>query len=408
VEIETRSVGVKSCHFDHHSPEYAAAYPQIYAEMRAAGPVLWSDKYGGFWIATHYEHIRKVLMDPDLFSVELFDDMTKGGIHIPTLERARHRPVFMPGETDGETHDAARAALNPHFSRRRVAQMSGVIDGYVQETFDRVLPLGEFDMIYDLASPIVAGVVSEHLGLELADPASFFRACFEMAAAALNTREGTISTFDEAWDYLGEVVRARRAAPRDDVVSALIGSGSPEFTDHQVKSMTMNVILGAADTASALTAHLVRTIAADAGLGERLRSDPARIPTAVDEGLRFFGVSMGVARTAMRDTTVGSVEIRKGERILLPLPAANLDPSKYDHPDVFDIDRGSAQQVGMGVGSHFCLGAWLAKALVAAVVGELLGRLASYRVIEERTVPNRDKANINSYQSIVIRVLALR
>jgi cytochrome P450 len=406
MEAETREDGRKVCPFDHHSPEYGTSYAEIYGQLRDAGPIVWSDSYDGFWIATDYEHIRKVLMDP-AFSVEPFDNMKKGGIHIPTPERAQRRPRFVPGEADGETHDGARAALNPHFSRRRVAQMDDLIREKVDAAFDAAIALGEFDIVYDLASPVVAGVVNEHLGLELDDPASFFRACFAMTGGSptADNSEGLISTFDAAWAYIGKMVQSRRASPREDVISYLLQSSAPQFSDEQVQSMTLNVILGAADTTSALAAHTIILLAGKLELRDSLRQDPAGMPPFIEESLRYFNVSMGVARTALRDTELGGVSIRTGDRIFAPLPAANLDPAKYGHPDEFDLERGAAQQIGMGVGSHFCLGAWLAKALVTAIIQGLLRRVREYEI--EDVVPNGDKANINNFVRARMRIISV-
>jgi cytochrome P450 len=408
VKIEIREDGRKTCPFDHHSLDYAESYPDIYRQLREAGSIVWSDSYGGFWIATNYEYIRKVLMDPAAFSVEPFDNMKKGGIHIPTPERAQRRPRFVPGEADGATHDNARSALNPHFSRRRVEKMRDLIGSRVDHAFERVIPMGEFDIVYDLASPIVAGIVNDHMGLELDDPAAFFRACFAMTGGSptADNSERLISTFAEAWDYLGKMVKSRREDPREDVISSLLQSSAPKFTDEQVQSMILNVILGAADTTSALAAHTIILLADEPELRERLRLEPDTTPALIEECLRFFNVSMGIARTALREVELDGMIIRPGDRILAPLPAANLDPAKYDHAQEFDLKRGAAQQIGMGVGSHFCLGSWLAKALVAAIVQALLSRVAEYRVND--IVPNNDKANINNFVRARMRIVSIR
>jgi hypothetical protein len=146
VKIDIRPDGRKVCPFDHHSPEYAARYREMYKEMRGAGSILWSDSYGGFWIATDYETIRNVLIDTETFTIEILHD-NSGGPLIPTPEE-----VLEMGSTpglfwffDGQRHQTARAALNPHFSEGRVAAMADMIRSHVDCVLDRVLPRGEFD-----------------------------------------------------------------------------------------------------------------------------------------------------------------------------------------------------------------------------------------------------------------------
>lgn len=403
----------KVCPFDHHSAEYAANYREIYQELREAGPVVWSDAHGGFWVANDYEHARQVLQDPEIFTVEAVDSETEGGTLIPTPERA---PWLSPGNTlfnffDGQRHDTLRAALNPHFSRRRVKEMDDVIRSRVDHVLDQVLPMGEFDIVFDLASPVVAGIVNDHMGFDLEDPATVFRVMSDQShakKAAAEGAEGAITSFKAGWIHLGDVVRARRAEPRDDVVSDLVQANGGQFTDHEIQGMCTNIIFGAADTAAALTAHSLTFLADRPDLRARLRDDPKRIPVFVREGLRYFNVAMGVARTAKRDVELGGMQIRRGDRVFALLPSANLDPARYDHPDQLDIERGAVPHLGFGFGTHTCLGAVLAQALVAAVIQGLLERVETYSIDTNNVVGNSDKSFINLFAKAPMRIDALR
>lgn len=102
------------------------------------------------------------------------------------------------------------------------------------------------------------------------------------------------------------------------------------------------------------------------------------------------------------------MHIREGDRIFTLVPSANLDPAKYDRPDELDIDRGAAQHLGMGVGSHFCLGALLAGALVAALVEGLLERVEAFSIDTDKLVRNTNRGVINNFLSAPMRIDSAR
>ena len=115
VEIIERPDGRKVCPYDHHSSEFALTYSDMYKDLRNAGPVLWTDSHGGFWVVTEYELIRKVLMDPQTFTQEPVDGVKECGPLIPTPDEIRGM-ASAPGLfffVDGPRHDTPRAALGP-------------------------------------------------------------------------------------------------------------------------------------------------------------------------------------------------------------------------------------------------------------------------------------------------------
>jgi cytochrome P450 len=413
VNIDTRTDGRKVCPFDHHSVEYAQGYREMVRQMREAGALLWSDSYGGFWIATDYDTIRTVLRDADTFTIEISDDTKRGGPLLPTPEEF----VGMgstPGLfffVDGQRHDVARAALGPHYSKRRVATMTDMIRSHVDRVLDRVLPLGEFDIVDDLAMPVVAGVVTEHLGFGLDDPAALFRAMVSPGEVGNTDKQPpftgssrSIISFPDAVAYIGEIVQARRANPRDDVISALLQANDGQFSEAEVAGMCMQVILGALENPQALTAHCMIFLADRPQLRAQLRADPSQIPGFVVEALRYFNISMGVARMARRDVELCGMQIRKGDRILLPFPAANFDPRKFAHPDDFDVERPVAQNLALGAGTHTCLGQYLVNAMVGALIQALLERVEEYTIGPDKVIRNTDKSANDNFVRAPMRV----
>jgi cytochrome P450 len=393
-----------SCPFDHHSAYYSKNYLAEYARIREIAPVVWTDSHGGYWVATTYATVRAALLDGETFVARPSADGTKGGIRIPRPPHAPGRPVFIPGETDGRQHDDARFALNKHFSIARVAQLEPMIDRHVKQVIRTVTEMAEFDIIDDLASPITAGVVDEHLGLGSEDPASFFKSISAVVSSAsgVATTSADAEQFQSPWQVVVNVIEDRIENPRDDVISRLATETSPSFSVPDIQSMVFNIILGGADTAANLTASAMVRLDDDAAMKERLRADDSSLPRFVDEVLRMSDITMGVARTVTRDIDFGGVHMREGDRIYLPLTAANYDPAKYPHPEQLDLERGPGRHVATGAGRHFCLGANLARALVTSILREVLAQPRDY-VILNGVEKNENKSTKNVFQRVPAR-----
>jgi cytochrome P450 len=226
-----------------------------------------------------------------------------------------------------------------------------------------------------------------------------------MTPSDSETFEQIRASFESSWGRLVEVVQARRAAPRDDVISHLVTHESPAFTDEQVEMMTMNVILGASHTTSSLLAQILIHLDDDPALRERLRNDLGLLPKAVEEFLRLKAVSISIGRTATRDIEVEGAPIKRGDRVLLAFAAANHDPARYADPTAFDLERGAAQHLGMGVGSHFCLGAWLAKSIVVNTLEVLFERLDHLAVDHDHVVVSPEVSNAYALEHVPATVV---
>lgn len=396
LNFERNESGVPTCPFDHHEEAFGANFKDYLDEMRAAGPLVWSTLYGGFWVATTHEMARRLAIDSDTFQVGRTATRT-GGIFIPPPPGADTRPRFVPGEADGVEHDRYRLALNPHFSKQRIAELSSLVERHVREAIDRVIAMGRFDVSRDLVAPILAGIACEHMGIEVADPPKFFDSLGHLVThGASDDHDAAQKNFDEAWANIVEIVAKRRSDPHNDVISALVQWTDPVFTDDEVYMMVLNVSLGANDTTKSLIAQALVYLDGHQDIQQLLRVDTAKVRPAIDEFLRLLPVTMGAARTADRDVEVDGITIKEGDRVYLSWPGGNFDPAKYADPRSFDLTRGSAQQLGMGVGAHFCLGAWLAKSISAVTIRELLAR-TKYRIDRENLRENPNRAVLCLY-----------
>jgi cytochrome P450 len=394
MDVTTAPSGVVTCPFDHHTAEYAEHFREILADAREAAPLIWTEAHGGYWVATTYQMVRRLAIDSDAFTVARAPGRV-GGILIPAPPGADTRPRFVPGEADGEEHDHYRLALNPHFSKQRIAEITPLIERHVNGVIDRIIAKGDFDIAHDLVAPILSGISCEHMGMEVAEPSRFFDSLLHMVDHGTDGNDEVGAEFDRSWAYIVRVVDERRAEPRDDVITALV-QWEPAFTDEQIHMMILNVALGANDTTKSLLAQALIYVDQHPDLRARLAADPHLIRPSIDEFLRLTPVAMGPCRTATRDVDVDGTTIKEGERLMLSFPSANFDPAKYPHPEQFDLERGAAQHLAMGVGTHFCLGAWLAKSISATTMRELLARCPNFSIDHDAVEigPNRSSLTV--------------
>lgn len=400
MDFETRPDGRIACPFDHHSADYAENFRDIYDELRARSPLVWSDLHGGFWIASDYALVRELLMDPDTFTVDPGPERT-GGIMIPAPPGSKHRALFVPGEADGPEHDKYRLALMPYFSKHQITTLDDLILRHVDATVDRLLTMDAFDVVSDLAIRVMYGVACEYLGLEVENPETFIKAIAHMVGTHSDDEFAAIDEqFRPSWQYLIDVIKDRRIRPGPGVISHLAQSKDPVFSDEEVQMMTLNVILGASDTTVSLLSQAVIHLSRDRALADRLRAEPELIPAAVEEFLRLYAVGMGNARTVTRDVEIAGVTMKKGDRVLPAVVSANHDPAKYPNPRAFDLDRGATHHLATGMGTHFCLGAWLAKSVSNHTLREFLTRVPDFKVDEDRVIHAANISILNYYELI--------
>jgi cytochrome P450 len=364
-------------HFDHHSAEYSATRDELLRQLRTEQPVAWSDAHGGFWVVTPYDLVRKVIIDDVNFTVEHIPG-GRGGLTIPEADR----PRIIPGETDGEEHAQYRKAVGETFSRPVVAKQRAWIRELVEGFVDQVIERREFDAVTDFAQGIPCAVVLRYLRLQVDDPERFFQAAER--AVGVKIEEG--AQLDETdvqadikavWDALYAAVVAKRAKPDDGVISYL-ATKDPPLDDLEIRDVIVSVVLGGARTTAALIENMLWQLEVDREMRATLANDMSLIPKAVDEFMRFFSPSQVIARTAVNDVELGGVQIRKGDRVLVSWHSANHDEAVYQDPESIRFDRRAKPHVGFGVGPHFCLGTWLAKAEAEITLETVLTRMPDY------------------------------
>jgi cytochrome P450 len=355
-------------------------YP-FYAAMRRASPVVY-DERAAYWAVYRYRDVRQVLFDHDAFS----SDRTRllAGQDPATIEQVRVASSLVG--TDPPRHRLLRDLVSRAFTPRAIARLEPRIAELTHALLDQVLPAGQMDLITDLAYPLPVTVIAEMLGVPTSDRPIFKR----WADALLSASRGELPTAvdspivrerlrlqQEMTDYFRDTVQRRRAAPKDDLISGLVAAEveGQRLSEPEILAFANLLLIAGHITTTNLLGNAMLCLLEHPGQLARLRAQPALVPSAVEEVLRYDGPVQAIARFVARDTEVGGQSLRAGQRVLGWIGSANRDESVFAEPERFDVARDPNPHLAFGFGIHFCLGAPLARLEARMALSSLLARL---------------------------------
>jgi cytochrome P450 PksS len=368
----------------------------FYKQLRDEAPVYRVKLPDGqmAWLVTRYDDVASVLTD-ERFAKDIFRVLTKDQLsNVPWITRLL-APLLMPFarhllNLDPPDHTRLRVLVQQAFSPRLVERMRGRIEALANELLDKVEQRGRMDLIADYALPIPTTIIAEMLGVPVKDRHKFHRWSSAMLAAGAS-RFGLIWAMPSAMRfmrYLRKFIRARRAEPRDDLVSALVNANqnSDHLSDDELLSMILLLIVAGHETTVNLIASGMLALLEHPDQLEWLRSDPGLIKPAVEELLRFSApVETATERFAREDVEIAGVVIPKGDVVLAAIASANRDDRQFKNPDTLDISRDPNKHLAFGLGIHFCLGASLARLEGQIAINTLLARTHDMRLAVDRS-----------------------
>ena len=291
---------------------------------------------------------------------------------------------------DPPEHRALRRLVSAAFTPRTVAGLEPRIREVTRRLLDAA---GErFDLVDTLAFPLPVIVIAELLGLPTEDRGLFRAWADELFSMQVDPADPEAATkIGEAMagitGYLAEHCRARRADPRDDLMSALVGTEVDGRTldDEEATNFSMLLLLAGHITTTLLLGNAVRTFDENPGVWDELRADPGLIPGAIEEVLRYRSPFTQVGRATTREVEISGTTIPSDVLVVPWLLAANRDPRAHVDPDRFDIRRGlgGGAQLAFGHGIHFCLGAPLARLEGKVALQELTARYRALPVDQD-------------------------
>lgn len=389
--------------FDPFSADFFDDPYDTYRALRDHAPVYHNRRYG-FWALSRFDDVVAAHRDWRTFSsahgVTLHELLTPGF-------GGRGSIIYL----DPPEHERLRNLVSKAFTPRAIAALEPMIRSIVAPMLEHAVARGTFDAIEDFAAPFPVEVISAMLGVPPAD-----RQGVRLRTDAILHREpgnpgptpaGMAAGLEQAC-FFATLTAAKRRQPGDDMISRLVAAelpgpdGTPQrLGDGEIASFVS--LLGAAgsETVTKLVGNGFLLFHRWPGEWERVLADPATIPGAVEEILRYWAPSQYQGRFTAAPATLHGVTIPAGVPALLLTAAANRDERAYPDPDRFDIGRQHPIALGLGHGIHSCLGAALAR-LESRIAFEELRRVAPRYRVDERGLARVHMANVAGFSRMPV------
>lgn len=376
--------------------EFYASDPQeLYAWMRANAPVYF-DERNGVWGIAKYHDLKAVARDPATFS-------NAGGI------RPNFDPLPMMIDMDDPDHLRRRKLVNRGFTPRQVRDLEPKIRRVCDEIIDSVCERGACDLVMDIAAPLPMIMIGDALGVAPEDRADLLRWSDEMVSAQSNqASEELMAKAAEAFAnytaYATKVIADRRSRPPDtDLMSILVHAevDGDRLADDELVQESLLILVGGDETTRHVVSGGMEQLIRHPDQRQKLIEDPSLLGSAVEEMLRWVTPIKNMARTVTRDVELRGQRLRAGQKVLLLYHSANRDEDVFEDPQTFDIERSPNEHVAFGFGTHFCLGASLARLEVKVMTERLLARLPDLELAGP--TPLRPANFISGFESMPVR-----
>ncbi|TNE84865.1 MAG: cytochrome P450 [Deltaproteobacteria bacterium] len=335
---------------------------------------VYYDPNSDMWVAASYDALVAVAKDPETFHSE------EG--NVPKLP---NDPSFI--NLDGKKHRTRRGLIKHLFTRPAVAKLEDHIRDAVDKLIDDVIEQGECEFVDALAAKLPIQIITEMTGIPPEYREEVHRA-MDVFMLGGNGPDHVTEEVNEAFINFGFIhmmlADERRENPQDDLLSIWVQAmDKGEMTEDDVLFEHTMMMIGGSETTRNVVSGAVQVLAERPELREALLADPSLIENAAEEAIRWVTPFIRMSRTATKDTVLMGHEIKKGEEIMMVYPAANFDPTKFEEPYTFDIHRDlkSTKVLSFGFGTHFCIGAFLARLEVKVALEQLLKRIPDWELV---------------------------
>lgn len=394
-DIVARAAGCPVVHFEPGPVRPAGHYRQKAIEFRDAGAPMWVNTMAqGFWMLTSTDLVREMYMKTDIFTTDSV-----------MAQEPDTDPAFImtPLNTNPPEHRKYRNLLIKWFSpaaiqkaepeiraicRRLVADFAGTSGADIVREFAIRVPTENFLSIVGMPLELsleFVGYVDAFLkgfsGVEAAEHEDGLTPGMDAAALGIRTR-------------MAEVFADRRANPRNretDFFTFLVNEtidGRP-ISDEELQQIALLFINGALDTVRSQLGWMMYHLATFPDDRRRILADPALLPNAIDEMIRYYTIIYGVGRKVSRDLTWHGVELKKGDMVYGLNACVNRDPLRHEDPDIFKLDREVGQTFSFGLGAHNCIGMHFARAQLRIAFEEFHRVIPTYEIASDAVLTER-------------------
>lgn len=364
---------------DFTSEAYLREPPKAIAKLRMSGPVVATrfPLIGDVWITTTHDATAQILKDSATFTLRR-EDGDVAGLRwwMPRYVRTIANNMLTMDEPD---HKRLRSIVDEAFRRRAIVAMEPRIRAIADTLADELFAAGSpADLVQRYARILPLAVISELLGLPLADRPKFI--AWANAMSSLTNVFGffrLLFAFRKMRAYLERQLQIARAEGGEGLIAELIqveregGQISPD----EMVSMVFLLLAAGSETTTHLISGSAYELLRNSGLRDWLEQDWSRIGLAVEEFLRFVSpVQFSKPRYVRRDVEIEGVRLKRGDRVMVMLGAANMDPAMHERPERLDLERKPNRHISFGTGIHFCLGHQLARIETACALEALFVR----------------------------------
>jgi cytochrome P450 len=360
--------------FNPYSAEFRDDPYPVYRALRDEEPAHYSDKLG-FWVLSRYDDVLSAVQDVETYS-------SAGALSIGAPKEVLDQiPMLLL--LDPPRHHQLRALVNRAFTPRRIAELEPRIRELARRLVDDFIADGSCDLVSKFSGPLPTTVIAELLGVPAEDGLMFREKT--TAIVTQDAQGGGEMDFTPAIElmmYMAAAYNERRANSRDDLMSALLAAeiDGEHLAENELLGFAFLLLIAGNETTTNLIGNAMALLDQHPDQRKQLIEDPSRIPVAIEEVLRFESPVQGLSRTLERDTVVQGLEMQKGKQVLLLYASANRDERRIENPERFDILRNEKAHLAFGFGTHFCLGASLARLEARIALEELLARIPDFRV----------------------------
>ncbi|WFB11007.1 cytochrome P450 [Streptomyces sp. LX-29] len=362
------------------------------ARLREAGPVhpvRYPDGQKA-WLVTRYEDVRRALAD---------DRLSLDRRHaLPGNYRGFSLPPALDANLlnmDPPDHTRVRRLVVKAFTPGRVERMREPVTRIADDLLDAMEPHGRADLLDAYAGPLPIAVICDLLGVERADRHDFRAWTDAMLLPDPQRPHLAKEAVGNLLRFFTDLIATKRAHPGDDLLSDLIAvrdeaeSGADgaqagerdRLSEDELTSLAFLILFAGYENSVHLIANSVLILLDHPELWERLRADPALLPAAVEEFLRYEGpATLAIRRFPREDVKIGGVTVPAGETVLLSLASANRDPARFSDPDRINPHDGQIGHLALGHGIHYCLGAPLARLEAEIALASLVRRFPGLRL----------------------------
>jgi cytochrome P450 len=377
-------------------------HERIREVLREAPPVFWTPRNGGHWIVIGHEENYLASRDTATFSSEIIPPAHAAAMFSMLPPDIGRLPLPTPINLDPPAHTIYRAPLQAAFSPKAMIARKEEVRALANSLIDAVIDQGHCDFMPDIAEPLPVQVFLKMMGLPLERQAEFRKLVHEFLAPTENPMD-IIGRMRSVADAMKDEILARQTAPQDDLISLLWRAqidGKP-MTYELMEDFGVLLFIAGLDTVINGMGFGIRHLARNPDLQKTLRANPKLITEAAEEILRRYTFTVPSRRVA-KDSVFAGLEFKEDDRVMIFLPAADLDPREFANPELFDMNRENKVHIAFGAGPHRCLGSHLARVELQVIYEQMLARLPEFRL--DDTKPARFHAgNIIAIDSLAIR-----